>query len=1273
MHVPMASAPQAAPHPNPAPTPPRRKLKRALKIAALLTLVIALAHRPILQSLIRFSARKAAASQGINLQLNVAGNLFGNLSLDSISATGTSTSPLRSLTAKSVSARYNLRKALSLGPAQAVDELILDDVTLDLDLRSPSPAKPSPSSSSPAALPAIRIPSLICRNVSGTIHLPQGDVVLRNFNLNLTPGTNGQLSLDSLDLPFPAIPNLSALSANVSASSNSLALDNLRGLPGINQASLNLDASALASRSLGFSSQLALPHDASASLSGKLNGLGSQLSLDANLSATRLSNLALAPWLPPTQGLAWQADALTVSLSGPPTSPQALNSSLTLSGGSLHHDKFTVARLAASANLAAGLWDLKLTDLGTGPNNITGTATGQLPPAWPDAAKSPLTANVNIDSPDLAAWFPTTPPLTGSLSGTATASLANGQIRSIESSLSGRQLSAAGIPIQTLDLLATTDGTTLSIKTCRAQLDARNAIALDGTMALSGNRAISANWNASLPNLERLSAFSGIPDLPGPEGGSLIARGSLSSNLDDLSRRDFSSSSAQAFLNASAIRWKSATLQSIEANVSVADNAADLSLGRIILNDRNRLSLTGHSTLVAPFTFDAMLDGDLTKLPDLNAWLAAFKAPPIQNGRATIQWQGRGTVSPPETSGGGRLTLRDFSMDALCDNGSLDLKAVHEGKTASFPILSASLGPFRLSAPATFNGTSLDIPALSASYGSLAPLTGNLSIPLDFAAPPGPTGPVPANRPLAINLALTNLDLAKASAAAKLPPSLSGRLSASLKASGSLTNPVATLSLNSPDISHAAAAIHLKPAAATTSLTLENGRASLRADVRQSPLQPLALDGSIPFDLLAILRNPKALQQLPLSFRASLPQSSLASLAPLVPALRRIDGTASLRADVGGSVANPLITGVFNADAPAITFAKADVPGARDAKIRLRFAGTRVFIEDASAMLAGGTLAAKGSLDWSDLANPAIDATLTAREALVLRDDSISFRADADIRAKGRYNRADVTGKVELRRGRVFKEIEFLPLSLPDQLPPAPPAVTIGSNAPPSLPPPFDQWSLNVQILTRDPVRLLGNALNGGAVSKLRLSGSGARPVLEGKVSLVDARVRLPFSRLNVSRGDLIFTADKPFNPELDVVGDSFVNGYEVQLQAYGEALHPKIRFSSSPPLSEGEIATLLATGSTSENMRGAEGEAANRAAFLVISQMYRKLFKKGLATRESDKAPRLSFSFSPLNNTAGGRSISAVYELNRRLEAVGSVNQNGSFRGLLYYLIRFR
>ena len=62
----------------------------------------------------------------------------------------------------------------------------------------------------------------------------------------------------------------------------------------------------------------------------------------------------------------------------------------------------------------------------------------------------------------------------------------------------------------------------------------------------------------------------------------------------------------------------------------------------------------------------------------------------------------------------------------------------------------------------------------------------------------------------------------------------------------------------------------------------------------------------------------------------------------------------------------------------------------------------------------------------------------------------------------------------ELVRCRVFKEIEFLPLSLPNQLPPPPPSVTV--RKPPALPAPFGQWTFNVDIVTRDSIRLLGNA-----------------------------------------------------------------------------------------------------------------------------------------------------------------------------------------------------
>ena len=365
--------------------------------------------------------------------------------------------------------------------------------------------------------------------------------------------------------------------------------------------------------------------------------------------------------------------------------------------------------------------------------------------------------------------------------------------------------------------------------------------------------------------------------------------------------------------------------------------------------------------------------------------------------------------------------------------------------------------------------------------------------------------------------------------------------------------------------------------------------------------------------------------------------------------------------------------GTLTADLPALAFAAEETPAVRDGALRLRFDGSRAIIDRADAMIAGGTIALRGGADWTRPASPALDVTLTAREALLVRDDNLSLRADADVRCRGSLRDALVDGKIQLVRGRVFKELEFLPLSLPDQLPPAPPPVTIGRQAPPSLPAPFDRWRFDVGITTREPVRLLGNVLSGGAVADLHLRGTGARPVLEGKASLTNARVRLPFSRLNVTRGDLVFRPDKPFDPELDVLGDSFVGGHQVQVQAYGRALDPKLRLTSSPPLSEGDIATLLATGSTSEGMSSGEGEAANRAAFLVISQLYRKLFRRSRLAPDADLAPRLSFSFSPLNNAGGGRSFSAVYEINRNLEAIGTVNQSGSFRGLLYWLIRFR
>jgi hypothetical protein len=255
----------------------------------------------------------------------------------------------------------------------------------------------------------------------------------------------------------------------------------------------------------------------------------------------------------------------------------------------------------------------------------------------------------------------------------------------------------------------------------------------------------------------------------------------------------------------------------------------------------------------------------------------------------------------------------------------------------------------------------------------------------------------------------------------------------------------------------------------------------------------------------------------------------------------------------------------------------------------------------------------------------------------------------------------------------VFKEIEFLPLSLPNQLPPPPPPTTLARSGPPALPPPFNAWLIDLAIKTRDPVRLMGNVARGNVIADLRLAGTGARPVLTGRATMEQMWLKLPFSRLNITEGAVIFTEDKPFDPQINVVGESIADGRVVEVSVQGRALDPKVRLTSSPPLPEGEIATLLATGVTTSDLTTRGDEAAGRAAFVVVQQAYRKMFRQTARRNDDAEPPRLSFEFALFGSDPSRRSLSAVYELNPQWRVIGRVGEAGTFRGMLHYLIRFR
>jgi hypothetical protein len=187
------------------------------------------------------------------------------------------------------------------------------------------------------------------------------------------------------------------------------------------------------------------------------------------------------------------------------------------------------------------------------------------------------------------------------------------------------------------------------------------------------------------------------------------------------------------------------------------------------------------------------------------------------------------------------------------------------------------------------------------------------------------------------------------------------------------------------------------------------------------------------------------------------------------------------------------------------------------------------------------------------------------------------------------------------------------------------------------------------------------------------LGGTGAALDLSGKVNLQEAWVKLPFCRMNLTTTEIAFTKEHPFDPQIELLGEAVVGNYMITLNLAGRALDPKLHFTSSPPLSEGDITYLLATGTTASDLGSGNGEAAGRAIFMVFQSAYRKFFPSLAETLAEQEPPHLTFELSGFGNDPKRRGVAAIYELNPKVKVIGRVGETGTFRGLLYYLIRFR
>lgn len=122
---------------------------------------------------------------------------------------------------------------------------------------------------------------------------------------------------------------------------------------------------------------------------------------------------------------------------------------------------------------------------------------------------------------------------------------------------------------------------------------------------------------------------------------------------------------------------------------------------------------------------------------------------------------------------------------------------------------------------------------------------------------------------------------------------------------------------------------------------------------------------------------------------------------------------------------------------------------------------------------------------------------------------------------------------------------------------------------------------LQVQVLGPDALRVRNNLADLTGDLELVIRGTAARPVPFGEVTVdPDSTLSYGGNEYTVERGALIFADPYRIDPYIDLVAETEIQQYRVQLALDGSLSRPNATFSSNPPLADLDVLALVTTGS---------------------------------------------------------------------------------------------
>ncbi len=531
-------------------------------------------------------------------------------------------------------------------------------------------------------------------------------------------------------------------------------------------------------------------------------------------------------------------------------------------------------------------------------------------------------------------------------------------------------------------------------------------------------------------------------------------------------------------------------------------------------------------------------------------------------------------------------------------------------------------------------------------------------------------------RPISVNITSRVLPLAKLKGwipqLERLDPRSTGQLDVAI--SGTYAEPVIDAKLEARDL-RSPDQPQLPPADLKLVLAGRDGRLTLEGAATAPDFAPAEIKASLPFHPSQWAEDPNLFLNEPMSARVDMPRLDLARFASLIPDTMKVTGVLTGYATVAGTPGKPDIKGSLDLTGGAISFKDERFPEIGSLVMAVEAVPDRITLKSFRAAVAGGSLVGDGSLAITG-GKPG-ELTLNARgdHLPVVRNELLILRANANLSARGPWDRATVSGTLGVVDGVFYRDIELLPIGRPFTGPSAAELPRIDTPQAPteSFPEPFRNWGLNVTVRTERPFLIRGNLATGQITGSAQIGGTFGSPAPSGKFLIEDVRASLPFSTLYVRSGTATFTPASGFDPILDLRGTAEPHPYVVTIYVYGRASDPQMLLTSTPPLPENEIMTLLATGTTTSGLEDPQ-VASSRALQLFIEELRRGRFRFGKKLRPLLKLlDNVEFNVAESDPYSTESFTTATVMLTDRWYLSAGVGAEGDTRALLVWRLSFR